>query len=206
MGRPMNKKYMGDVAGNIKVSDYFRVGGSETAGQDDTYIVSQRSNNKFLIADTSGNWSEVLTLVDKNAGSLAEGEFRISAQDADGNTLNSIRLNNRTVRVSGPKNLKWNITAPADLVITNVSIALPAVVTVASTTSLSVNDTITINGIVGTVGTDATNGLNGNNYTVTVLNSTTFELDGSDTSGLTYTSGGVVSGVGNTSSLDVQAT
>lgn len=210
MGRPINKRYLGDAAGRIKVSHSFNTfDGAETAGGEDTYIVSQRSSNKFLVADTSDGWEEILTLVDKDAGSLALGEFRIDGQDADGNTYNVTRLYNRTLRLgtagSTFEKAAWSIDAPADLVITGVTAAAPAVVTVASTATLTTGDVVTIDGIVGTLGTDATNGLNGNSYTVTVINGTTFSLDGSDTSLLTYTSGGVVSGVGGTGSIDVQA-
>ena len=209
MGRPLNKRYFGDAVDSIKVSDYFRVGGAETAGEEDTYIVSQRSTNKFLVADTSGAWSEVLTLVDKDAGTLAAGEFRIDGVDADGNAYNVVRLYNRTLRLGDATGAyvkeKWSVSGafPA-LSITGVSIAAPAVVTVADASTVVDGDTVTIDGIVGTAGTDGTNGLNGNSYVVANATGTTFELVGSDTSGLVYTSGGTVSGIGE-GGLDVQA-
>jgi len=210
MGRPINSRYLGDAANRIKVSHSWNsFDGAETAGGDDTYIVSQRSNNKFLVADTSDGWEEVLTLVDKDAGSLAAGEFRIDGQDADGNTYNVTRLYNRTLRLgdAGGDFVKaaWAISAPADIAITGITAADPAVVTVADTTGLVEGETVTISGITGTAGTDGTNGLNGNSYVIASLTGTTFELVGSDTSSLTYTSGGVVSGVGGAGSIDIQA-
>lgn len=205
MGRPINKKYLGDAANSIKVTHYRRSTGSEVTGEDDTYIVSQRSTNKFMVADTSGDWREVLTLVDKAAGTLANGEFRIEATAPDGSTKQVTRLYNKTVRLGNNQKVVWNINAPADLVITGVTAAAPAVVTVASTATLTTGDTVTISGITGTLGTDETNGLNGNSYTVTVINSTTFSLDDTDTQTLTYSSGGVVSGVGDEASIDTQA-
>ena len=209
MGRPLNKKYFGDAVDSIKVTDYFRVGGAETAGDEDTYIVSQRSTNKFLVADTSGAWSEILTLVDKDAGALAAGEFRIDGTDADGTTFNVARLYNRTLRLGSADTTfvkePWSVAGafPA-LTITGVSIAAPAVVTVADASTVVNGDTVTIDGIVGTAGTDGTNGLNGNSYVVAAVTGTTFELVGSDTSGLVYTSGGTVSGIGG-GGIDVQA-
>jgi hypothetical protein len=74
--------------------------------------------------------------------------------------------------------------------ITNVTEASPAVVTVASTTGLTSGDLVSISGIVGTMGTTSVTGLNGKTYTVNVLDSTTFELLGTNTVGLTYTSDG----------------
>lgn len=117
MGRPINKRYLGDVVGAIKVSHYFRVGGAEFVGEDDTHIISQRSTNKFLVGDTSGAWQEVLTLVDKEVGTLDEGEFRISAVDPDTAPQNVVRLYNRTVRLSGatsPQKAVWGGDAPTD--------------------------------------------------------------------------------------------
>lgn len=202
MGRPINKRYLGDVAGNIKVSHYRRAVGVEVTGEDDTYIVSQRSGNKFLVADTSGAWSEILTLVDKDAGSLLNGEFRISGQDADGNTYNVTRLYNRTLRLGDTSGdfvkAAWSISAPADLVITGITAADPAVVTVADTSGLVDGETVTISGVVGTMST-----INGA-HVVTVINGTTFSVP-FDATGLVRDSGGVVSGVGGTGSIDVQA-
>lgn len=203
MGRPINSRYLGDVAGSIKVSHHFRVGQSEVAGEDDTYIVSQRSSNKFLVADTSGGWSEVLTLVDKDAGSLLAGEFRIDGTDAEGNTYNVTRLYNRTLRLgdAGGNFVKsaWSISAPADIAITGITQADPAVVTVADTSTLTDGDTVTITGVVGMTE------INGLSAAVTVLNGTTFEFAVDSTGFTAYTSGGTISGVGSAGGIDVQA-
>lgn len=200
MGRPINKRYLGDAANSIKVSHYRRATGAEVTGDDTTHIVSQRSSNKFVVAGTIGGaWSESLTLVDKDAGTLLNGEFRISAQNADGDLLNTIRLYNRTIRVTGPDKVKWSINAPADLVITGISQAAAAVVTVASTATLTDGDVVTISGVVGMVE------INGFSGPVTVLNGTTFSLPVASTGFTPYASGGVVSGVGETGSIDVQA-
>lgn len=203
MGRPLNKRNFGDAAGRIKVSHYFRVGGSEITGEEDTHIVSQRSSNKFLVADTSGGWNEILTLVDKDAGNLAEGEFRIDGQDADGNMYNVTRLYNRTLRLGDESGTfvkaAWSASAAADLTITGITQADPAVVTVADTSTLVQGETITITGVVGMVE------VNDRSFTVNVVNGTTFELVGENSTGHTaYTSGGVVSGVGNSGSIDTQ--
>lgn len=198
MGRPLNKRYFGDEIGSIKVSHYFRVGGSEIAGEDDTHIVSQRSNNKFLVADTSGGWQEILTLVDKDAGSLAEGEFRISATDPEGADVNVIRLYNRTLRVTGPEKVVWSIDAAEPQALTNITQADPAVVTVADTSVYTQGQSVGITGVVGMVE------VNDRTFTINILDATTFELVGEDSTGHTaYTSGGTVTTGGSIDTQDV---
>lgn len=206
MGRPINSRYLGDAVDSIKVSHYFRVGGSETAGEEDTHIVSQRSTNKFLVADTSGAWQEILTLVDKDAGSLAAGEFRIDGYDADGTLYNVTRLYNRTVRLGSADDTfakaAWSVSAPAPLAVAGVTLpsGTPVVITVASTATLTTGDVVTIDGV------DAPLELNGNSYTITVVNGTTFSLNGTDGDNFTgpWSTGGSVTGIGAGASIDVQ--
>lgn len=205
MGRPINKRFLGDVAGRIQVTSYRRSGGSETAGGDDTYIVRQRSTNKFLVADTSGGWQEVLTLVDKAEGALDEGEFMIEALEADGSPSRAIRLYNRTLRLTGPKKQKWSLGAAVEQAISAVTLGSGVVVdiTVADTSDLATGDQVTISEVGGAVE------LNGNTYTITVVDATSITLDGTDGDNFTaYTSGGLVRKVGDANdgaTIDVQA-
>lgn len=70
-------------------------------------------------------------------------------------------------------------------VISGVTQANPAVVTVGSTANYTTGDYVRIRDVVGM------DELNGNLYKITVINSTTFSLDGVDSSGFTaYSSGG----------------
>jgi|TARA_R110000851_G_scaffold115046_3_gene240848 hypothetical protein len=209
MGRPINKKYLGDAVGSIKVTNYYRVGGEEIAGQDDTFIVRQRSTNKFLVSDTSSAWTEVLTLVDKDAGTLSAGEFRISGEDADGAVFNVTRLYNRTMRLGTATATvikePWTITpvqgAPTEA-ITGITEANPAVVTAASTANMISGETVTITGVTGMV--EVTDGA----YIVNVLDGTTFELVGINSTGYTTYTGpsGTVSDISVASSggIDTQ--
>jgi len=108
MGRPINKKYLGSGAGKIQVTSYRLVGGTETTTTQDSlaYIVSQRSTRKFkvrvdAVADSAAS-DVVLTLVDKAAGALGEGEFRISVVNPlDSSVDNASKITNRTVVVGG---------------------------------------------------------------------------------------------------------
>lgn len=91
----------------------------------------------------------------------------------------SIEMNNaaaNTIEILGDK----------DFTITGATQANPVVITVASTAELETGDTGTIAGVVGMT---ELNG--GGPYTITVINGTTFSLDGVDGTGFTaYTSGG----------------
>lgn len=82
--------------------------------------------------------------------------------------------------------VNWNQSTGT---ITNVTAASPAVVT-STAHGLSNGDLVGISGIVGTVGTNATQGLNGTVWVVANKTANTFEAQGSDTSGLAYTSDG----------------
>ena len=107
MGRPVNKKYFGSGSGKIQVTSYRLTGGTETTTTQDSvaYIVSQRSTRKFKVrvdASDSSAADVVLTLVDKAAGALGEGEFRISVVNPlDSSTDNASKLTNRAVVVGG---------------------------------------------------------------------------------------------------------
>jgi hypothetical protein len=119
MGRPINKHLLGDVAGSLQVTHNRRTGNAETAGNDDTHIIRQRSTNKFLVADTSEGWTEILKLVAKDAGTLEEGEFRIEAVDPDEASQNVVRLYNSTIRITGtqgPQKVVWGNDVPGDRV------------------------------------------------------------------------------------------
>jgi len=64
-------------------------------------------------------------------------------------------------------------------------------------------DLVGIAGVVGTLGTDVENGINGKVWAVRNSAANTFTLDGSDTTGLTYTSGGTWYKVPNTRTTDI---
>ena len=116
MGRPINKRYFGtlndqdgstlpqgDSAYNFTCAADVGNGVVEQA-----YIMNQRSDNKFTCAD--GTSSLVCTLVDKAAGSLAEGEMRILGyvgSSGDGVTIK--KLYNRTCRDFNNTRYTWEL-------------------------------------------------------------------------------------------------
>ena len=66
MGRPINKKHIGDGAGKLQVTAVkFAAGGEITT---ESHIVSQRSTNKFIVTD--GAKTETCTLVNKSIGGV----------------------------------------------------------------------------------------------------------------------------------------
>lgn len=75
--------------------------------------------------------------------------------------------------------------------ITAATAASPCEITSADH-GLETGDSVWIHDIVGDMGSDATNGLNGQTFVITKIGTARFYLDGTDTSGLTYTSGGTI--------------
>jgi len=96
MGRPINKRKIGQGAGRLEVSRYFFTNTSEVASTTTpAWIVSQRSTRKFRVTD--GSTTEVLTLVNQSSGDLSAGEFAIDARLDDSTVVQITKLHNRTV-------------------------------------------------------------------------------------------------------------
>jgi len=116
MGRPINKRYIGDAgAGETKISvtRYRFTGGSETASSStQAHIVSQKSPTRFNVTD--GTDTEVLTLVNKANGALAEGEMKIVVTLDDSTTAEVTKLYNRTAQIEGG-------TASVDRIVWSIS-------------------------------------------------------------------------------------
>jgi len=112
MGRPINKRKIGQGDGKILCSAYYFTGASEVNGATTpAWIVSQRSTNKFNVTD--GTTTEVLQLVNKTAGGLAAGEFIINAILDDSSVVQVTKLRNKTIQYEGGTsnvaNVKFNI-------------------------------------------------------------------------------------------------
>ena len=207
MGRPINKKHIGDGAGKIQVTAVkFAAGGEITAAE--SHIISQRSTNKFNVTD--GTKTEVCTLVNKSIGGLGASEFCINVTDSDGVTKQVTKLYNRKVQLEGATKHKWlrntaGATGTLEKVITGATAANPVVITSADH-GLSNGMKISIRNVVGMDELNVETG-----YTVASATTNTFELAGVDGGGFdAYTSGGVVTvapgaGSGNIV-VDAQAT
>ena len=113
MGRPINKRKIGQGEGRILCSAYYFAGASEVnGGATPAWIVSQRSTNKFIVSD--GTTTQTLTLANETAGSLAEGTFIINAILDDSSVVQVTKLRNRTIQYEGGTanvaNVKFNIS------------------------------------------------------------------------------------------------
>jgi hypothetical protein len=100
MGRPIQKRQIGDGSNRIQVTAaYFTGDGAVTPTSvgNQLYIDRQRSSRKFLVKDEAGTKSEVLTLVGK--ATPDEGEFSIQCILDDSTVTYVTRLHNRTVSV-----------------------------------------------------------------------------------------------------------
>ena len=108
MGRPIQKRKIGNAPGRIAVTNVKWADGSTQADNENgvrVYIERQRSSKKFLIKASDGSKSEVCTLVGK-APALVAGTFDIAVEvgdlegASDGSTIYwAVKLKNRTVDV-----------------------------------------------------------------------------------------------------------
>ena len=210
MGRPINKKHIGDGAGKIQVTAVkFAAGGEVTT---ESHIVKQRSTNKFVV--TGGGKTETCTLVNKSIGALGAGEFCINVTDSDGVTKQITKMYNRKMQLEGNAVLNtgtrhvWlrdtaGASGTVEKVITGATAANPVVITSADH-GLSNGMKISIRNVVGMVELNVETG-----YTVANTATNTFELAGVDGGAFTgYTSGGVVTvapGAAGNFSIDAQA-
>jgi len=210
MGRPINKKHIGDGAGKLQVTAVkFAAGGEITT---ESHIVSQRSTNKFIVTD--GSKTETCTLVNKSigglgAGALGAGEFCINVTDSDGVTKQVTKLYNRKMQLEGATRHVWTrdadgLSDAVEKVISGATQADPCVIT-ATGHGFSNGDKVSIRGVVGMVELNLETA-----YTVANKATNTFELTGIDSIGFTaYGSAGVATkaavGAGNIV-VDAQAT
>tara|TARA_B110000093_G_scaffold26000_1_gene25160 strand:- start:5565 stop:6182 length:618 start_codon:yes stop_codon:yes gene_type:complete len=205
MGRPINKKHIGDGAGKIQVTAVkFAAGGEITT---ESHVVSQRSTNKFIVTD--GNKTETCTLVNKSIGNLGYGEFCINVTDSDGVTKQITKMYNRKMQLEGATKHKWARSATGtssaiEKVISGATQADPCVIT-ATGHGFSNGDKVSIRGVVGMVELNLETA-----YTVAGKTTNGFQLAGVDSTGFTaYGSVGVATkaatGAGNIV-VDAQAT
>ena len=131
MGRPVNKRYFGLLADGTNFTVNVQIGAN--AESEEGYIIRQRSVNKFLVNDkkdgtntsvaaatadaaanggstTQGN-VELVTLVDKAAGSLAANEMSLQGTLAGGggDQVRIKKLYNRTCRDFNNNRYTWVI-------------------------------------------------------------------------------------------------
>ena len=204
MGRPINKKHIGDGTGKIQVTAVkFAAGGEITT---EAHIISQRSTNKFNVTD--GSKIEICTLVNKSIGGLAASEFCINVADSAGVTKQVTKLRNRTMQVEGNSSAKWARSATGtstavEKAITGATAADPVVIT-SNGHGLANGTKVSIRGVVGMVELNIETA-----YTVAATATNTFALAGVDGSGFTgYTSGGVATAAATTAGsivVDAQA-
>ena len=204
MGRPINKKHIGDGAGKIQVTAVkFAAGGEVTT---ESHIVNQRSANKFTVTD--GTKTEVCTLVNKSIGGLGASEFCINVTDSDGVTKQITKMYNRKMQLEGSTRHKWSRDASGastaiEKTITGATAANPVVITSAGH-GFSNGDKISISKVVGMVELNVETA-----FTIANKATNTFELSGVDGSSYTaYTSGGIATKAAATSGsivVDAQA-
>jgi hypothetical protein len=121
MGRPIQKRKIGNQPGRIAVTNVKWADGTAQADNENgvrVYISRQRSTKKFLVEASDGSYSEVCTLVGK-APALVAGTFDIAVEvgddldggGGDGSTIYwAVKLKNRTVDVQADNDPSTLIT------------------------------------------------------------------------------------------------
>jgi hypothetical protein len=121
MGRPIQKRKIGNQPGRIAVTNVKWADGTAQADNENgvrVYISRQRSTKRFLVEASDGSKSEVCTLVGK-APALVAGTFDIAVEvgddldggGGDGSTIYwAVKLKNRTVDVQADNDPSTLIT------------------------------------------------------------------------------------------------
>jgi hypothetical protein len=197
MGRPLNKRFFGtptDGGNEIKVQFY-----NGTASVNG-WIVKQLGSKKFRCTD--GTATRDCFLVDKDAANVLAEEMTITVDD-NGTPRQVTKISGRVVTLDTGVRIPWDFTGTGAVVemeeaggaaiaavnIAGITLGSGVVVAVETATAhgLTTGDTVNFAGIVGT--TELNKGL----WTVTVVDTTNFTLDGTDGDDFTaYTSGGTV--------------
>jgi hypothetical protein len=197
MGRPLNKRFFGtptDGGNEIKVQFY-----NGTASVNG-WIVKQLGSKKFRCTD--GTATRDCFLVDKDAADVLAEEMTITVDD-NGTPRQVTKISGRVVTLDTEVRIPWDFTGTGSVVemeeaggaaiaavnIAGITLGSGVVVAVETATAhgLTTGDTVNFAGIVGT--TELNKGL----WTVTVVDTTNFTLDGTDGDDFTaYTSGGTV--------------
>jgi hypothetical protein len=124
MGRPIQKRKIGNAPGRIAVTNVKWADGSTAIDNQNgvrIFISRQRSTRKFLVEASDGSKSEVCTLVGMSPA-LVAGTFDIAVQvgdligGSDGSTLYwAVKLKNRTVDVQADGDPTTRVTLPYTL-------------------------------------------------------------------------------------------
>ena len=200
MGRPLNKRYFGtptDGGNEIKVQ--FHNGTGSVNG----WIVKQLGSKKFRCTD--GTATADCFLTDAAGSALTAGQMSITVLDDAGNPKQVTKIAGRKVTVDTGESIAWNFTdsttddaveieeagGAAIAAVALAAITLPSgdvvAVETAAAHGLTTGDTVNFDGIVGT--TELNTGL----WTVTVVDTTNFTIDGTDGDDFTaYVSDGTV--------------
>jgi hypothetical protein len=200
MGRPLNKRYFGPpTAGGDEIKVQFHNGTGSVNG----WIVKQLGSKKFRCTD--GTATEDCFLVDKASAAVAAGEMTITVKDDGGTARQVTKIAGRKVTLDTGTSIAWNFsdatddgavemeeagsTAIAAVALAGITLTSAQVVEVetAAVHGLTTGDTVNFADIVGT--TELNTGL----WTVTVVDTTNFTIDGTDGDDFTaYVSDGTV--------------
>ena len=104
MGRPINKRYMGEpTPGGDEIKVQFHNGTASVNG----WIVNQKGSKRFTCSD--GTTEALCVLVDKTSVNLLAGEMSISVKDDAGTVTQITKITGRKVSTAGTSTA-WNFS------------------------------------------------------------------------------------------------
>ena len=200
MGRPLNKRFFGPPTDN---GDEIKVQFHNGTGSVNGWVVKQLGSKKFRCTD--GTAIKDCFLVDKASAAVAANEMTITVLDDAGNPKHVTKIAGRKVTLDTGESIAWNFSdstidgaveieeagaaaiAAVNLAAITLTSAQVVEVETAAVHGLTTGDTVNFAGIVGT--TELNTGL----WTVTVVDTTNFTIDGTDGDDFTaYVSDGTV--------------
>ena len=105
MGRPINKRYLGEpTPGGNEIKVQFHNGTASVNG----WIVKQLGSRRFRCTD--GTEIEDCVLVDKDSAAIAAGEMSITVKDDTGTLKQVVKIAGRKVTTDTGESIKWNFS------------------------------------------------------------------------------------------------
>jgi hypothetical protein len=106
MGRPVNKRYLGDPADgtSLTVRAYVDSGIDEQA-----YIVNQKGTNKFTVSNNAGTVSTICRLANVAVAAIDEGEMVLEGMNIAGDRVVIKKMFNRTATDFSNNRYTWEL-------------------------------------------------------------------------------------------------
>ena len=105
MGRPVNKRYLGDPADGTNITVRAYVGGVD----EQAYIVNQKGTNKFTVSNNTGEVTAICRLANVATAAIVAGQMVLEAFNAAGERVVLKKLFNRTATDWAANRYTWEV-------------------------------------------------------------------------------------------------